>query len=1039
MEKIPSVEESGLPKEESIVDLNNLDKLKAGDVLTLAKDPVYGSLVEKIILEDLKVNGGKNFTDLYTGELEGGYLVPKEGYGMRANILPSQCLNRARSFDIIDRIKEELEKERGGVEEKSEEEKIDVPATEISVEVPPSTVPPLEGVGLEETPQREPEVEKTIPEEKVEEKIEKEPAPQPEEVSQATVLPKEETSSELVLHKGQGEEKMDPRKKLEEYFNSVFSGDSDETERALEGFLKARYQKDQPDNAPVNLESLQRFVDEFKTREAFDAFLKERDGGMESLVPGWGKILRGVGEDLLPRSDSFQEKISHIDALLKEKKQSGASNTDREVVKLRAERADLSKEYWKGYIAHKTEEESSPLDGKKWAELTPEERAQKYEKTFALREKIWNLRQAREEVVLDEARIRTKHGKNFLQKKDFIEKTEPEFVRARETYEKARAEYVGAKAWRAMRERTAKLEATIEKRTENSSVFEKLKKGWRKLGELNITRALEPKGKVGRFFGRMASLRTASSVGLLGISALTGVGSAVGLTAFAARKVLSGAGMAFTSYDLMKNFSEKKDLTFTEKDLVTLSVPKLEEKMARFEGWALLSGTQVLDYPEYQLLRQTLAERIDESLKENTEPEKMSEALLSLDEQARKGELALSQEDIMRKLKAVGVGVASGVAFSFVGKIISNSLAGEGSAGVKEGVAPSTSGVVKNFSDTLHRFGATINSYKEFIEHNSFFSSKEVLTGANPPAITEGLESTPPTSFSGVSGVAVAEAVPGHEAGQIVETVREGGSLWRAGKTLVRSGQITKEEFAKAWTSPFSGAKVAGGVHHISDMNLVHAGDRLVYVPATGSEPAHFTVLLEKTGGAGHSLLATQAVEASHSAPTEVVSGNTSVSVESAPSAQPEAESFEVEALSDYGKVLHIGYQDFSSPEVGVADDQGTREKPCTFLDIFALIARVTNWLIAMSGIYAIYNIISNGFWLVLSQGNEESITTHKKGVTNAILGLCLVMIAFMIINFVINAILVSGKPGFKLDLTNPTCYLSPTTQNQCFVPATKQ
>lgn len=148
------------------------------------------------------------------------------------------------------------------------------------------------------------------------------------------------------------------------------------------------------------------------------------------------------------------------------------------------------------------------------------------------------------------------------------------------------------------------------------------------------------------------------------------------------------------------------------------------------------------------------------------------------------------------------------------------------------------------------------------------------------------------------------------------------------------------------------------------------------------------------------------------------------------------------------GLMLAVGLLSFT-PQVsqgrglvpcgGYADDQGTREKPCTFLDIFALIARVTNWLIAMSGIYAIYNIISNGFWLVLSQGNEESITTHKKGVTNAILGLCLVMIAFMIINFVINAILVSGMKGFKLDLTNPTCYLSPTTQNQCFVPATKQ
>jgi hypothetical protein len=44
-----------------------------------------------------------------------------------------------------------------------------------------------------------------------------------------------------------------------------------------------------------------------------------------------------------------------------------------------------------------------------------------------------------------------------------------------------------------------------------------------------------------------------------------------------------------------------------------------------------------------------------------------------------------------------------------------------------------------------------------------------------------------------------------------------------------------------------------------------------------------------------------------------------------------------------------------------------------------------------------------------------------------------LVFFAFMLVNFVINAVLVSGMKGKKLDLTNPVCYLALTTQNDCF------
>lgn len=122
----------------------------------------------------------------------------------------------------------------------------------------------------------------------------------------------------------------------------------------------------------------------------------------------------------------------------------------------------------------------------------------------------------------------------------------------------------------------------------------------------------------------------------------------------------------------------------------------------------------------------------------------------------------------------------------------------------------------------------------------------------------------------------------------------------------------------------------------------------------------------------------------------------------------------------------------------GYADDLGTPEPPCKFMDIFTLIARVTNWLIGMSGVLAVYNIIGAGWWLVISQGNEEAISQNKKAITNSVVGLVLVMMAYMLINTVVNYMLVMQKPGYKVDLSNPTCYLSPTTHNSCFVQADK-
>lgn len=113
--------------------------------------------------------------------------------------------------------------------------------------------------------------------------------------------------------------------------------------------------------------------------------------------------------------------------------------------------------------------------------------------------------------------------------------------------------------------------------------------------------------------------------------------------------------------------------------------------------------------------------------------------------------------------------------------------------------------------------------------------------------------------------------------------------------------------------------------------------------------------------------------------------------------------------------------------------------KPCTVLDMFVLVAKITNFLIACSGIYAVYVIINNSFWLILSVGNEENITKHKGGITNAIVGFVLVLMSYMLVNTVVNVLLTrslvtGGNPECKLDLTNPTTYLK-INESKCNTP----
>lgn len=105
----------------------------------------------------------------------------------------------------------------------------------------------------------------------------------------------------------------------------------------------------------------------------------------------------------------------------------------------------------------------------------------------------------------------------------------------------------------------------------------------------------------------------------------------------------------------------------------------------------------------------------------------------------------------------------------------------------------------------------------------------------------------------------------------------------------------------------------------------------------------------------------------------------------------------------------------------GYKDDASTiREKPCTVEDVFVLSAKLINFLVATAGFYAVVWIVYSGFGMVLAAGNEESLSKHKKGLTNAIIGFFIVIVAFTLINTVINTVFQAN-----VNLLDPKCYIN--------------
>lgn len=98
----------------------------------------------------------------------------------------------------------------------------------------------------------------------------------------------------------------------------------------------------------------------------------------------------------------------------------------------------------------------------------------------------------------------------------------------------------------------------------------------------------------------------------------------------------------------------------------------------------------------------------------------------------------------------------------------------------------------------------------------------------------------------------------------------------------------------------------------------------------------------------------------------------------------------------------------------------GAEQKQCDFEDLVGLIVRLVNYLITMAAIVAMHRVLTVGFDLATSLGNPEKIKKSKQGLTQAVVGFAIIVLAFTFVNLLVNGLF--GKPGAPRKWWDPKC-----------------
>lgn len=117
----------------------------------------------------------------------------------------------------------------------------------------------------------------------------------------------------------------------------------------------------------------------------------------------------------------------------------------------------------------------------------------------------------------------------------------------------------------------------------------------------------------------------------------------------------------------------------------------------------------------------------------------------------------------------------------------------------------------------------------------------------------------------------------------------------------------------------------------------------------------------------------------------------------------------------------------------------GTEQSPCQFKDLVILIVRLINYLMTVAAIVAMYHILLSGWNLITAMGNSEKVKNSREGITQAIVGFAIVVLAFVFVNLLVNGLF--GHPNAPTDPSrvrkwwDVNCLYNPAAANCPFSP----
>jgi hypothetical protein len=100
-----------------------------------------------------------------------------------------------------------------------------------------------------------------------------------------------------------------------------------------------------------------------------------------------------------------------------------------------------------------------------------------------------------------------------------------------------------------------------------------------------------------------------------------------------------------------------------------------------------------------------------------------------------------------------------------------------------------------------------------------------------------------------------------------------------------------------------------------------------------------------------------------------------------------------------------------------------TADNPCNVTHLFRAFVVIINYLIGMAGFVAVFAIIYAGFQMVMSQGTER-LTSAKRQLSGAIIGMVIVATAFVLVNALFSGSLSLGVCNGGDIFANPRAYI---------------